>query len=306
MPSLREMRLRIRSVGNIAQVTRALQAVSASRVRRAQQAVQATRPYATKAWDVLLHLALQPGRDFVHPLLTQRSTVGRILVVLVSSDRGLAGAYNANIVRFGLEKFRGAPAPVQYVVVGRKGREMLARRRVDILADFSNLPAEPRFADISAIGRLTVDEYLQARVDQVHLVYTRFVNLLRQEPTSMLLLPLQVEVEAARVTSFGSDRERAISRGELPGPQPAYIYEPGETELIDQIVPRFTALQLYHAILESTASEQAARMVAMQSATQNAGELVSALRLEYNKARQQSITSDMLDIAGGVEALRRA
>ncbi|HET7010173.1 MAG TPA: ATP synthase F1 subunit gamma [Anaerolineales bacterium] len=298
MPSLREMRLRIRSVGNIAQVTRALQAVSASRVRRAQQAVQATRPYATKAWDVLRHLALQPGRDFVHPLLTHREHVSRILVVLVSSDRGLAGAYNANIVRFGLEHFRQPPAPVQYVIVGRKGRDMLARRRVDILADFSNLPAEPRFADVSAIGRLAVDEYLQGKVDQVHLVYTRFVNLLRQEPTSMLLLPLEVDVEASRVMAFAG---HGVSRG----PQPAYLYEPSEAELIDQIVPRFTALQLYHAILESTASEQAARMVAMQSATQNAGELVSALRLEYNQARQQAITSDMLDIAGGVEALRQ-
>jgi len=296
MPSLREMRVRIRSVSNIAQVTRALQAVSASRVRRAQQAVQATRPYATKAWEVLQHLALQPGRDNVHPLLTQRASIQRILVVLISSDRGLAGAYNANIVRFGLESFRSAPAPVRYVIVGRKGREMLSRRRVDILAEFSGMPAEPRFADVSAIGKLVVDEYLSNRADQVHLVYTDFVNLLRQDPTSKLLLPLQVRGDGARVMRFG---EAAA------GPQPAYLYEPGQAELIDQIVPRFTALQLYHALLESIASEQAARMVAMQSATQNASELVGALRLDYNKARQQAITSEMLDIVGGVEALRQ-
>jgi F-type H+-transporting ATPase subunit gamma len=296
MASAREMRLRIRSVGNIAQVTRALQAVSASRVRRAQQSVQATRPYATKAWEVLQHLALQPGRDNVHPLLTQRASIQRILVVLISSDRGLAGAYNANIVRFGLESFRSAPAPVRYVIVGRKGREMLSRRRVDILAEFSGMPAEPRFADVSAIGKLVVEEYLTNRADQVHLVYTDFVNLLRQDPTSKLLLPLQVRGEGARVMRFG---EAAA------GPQPAYLYEPGQAELIDQIVPRFTALQLYHALLESIASEQAARMVAMQSATQNASELVGALRLDYNKARQQAITSEMLDIVGGVEALRQ-
>ncbi len=295
MASLREMRLRIRSVGNIAQVTRALQAVSASRVRRAQQAVQATRPYATKAWEVLQHLALQPGRDNVHPLLTQRADIKNVLVVLISSDRGLAGAYNANIVRFGLETFRSSAAPVRYVVVGRKGREMLTRRRVSLLAEFSGVPAEPRFADVSPIGRLVVDEYLQGRADQVHLVYTDYVNLLRQEPTSKLLLPLQVRREGARVMRFGEGGG---------GPQAAYLYEPGQTELIDQIVPRFTALQLYHAVLESIASEQAARMVAMQSATQNAVELVGALRLDYNKARQQAITSDMLDIAGGVEALR--
>jgi F-type H+-transporting ATPase subunit gamma len=179
--------------------------------------------------------------------------------------------------------------------MGRKGREMLARRRVDILADFSGLPAEPRFADVSAIGKLVVDEYLQGRADQVHLVYTDYVNLVRQVPTTKLLLPLQMKREEGRVMRFGEGGS---------GPQAAYLYEPGQTELIDQIVPRFTALQLYHALLESIASEHAARMVAMQSATQNAVELVAALRLDYNKARQQSITSDMLDIAGGVEALR--
>jgi F-type H+-transporting ATPase subunit gamma len=294
MPSAREMRLRIRSVGNIAQVTRALQAVSASRVRRAQQAVQSTRPYATKAWEVLLHLAAQPAREVAHPLLTQRPEVRRITAVVVSSDRGLAGAYNANLVRFCLETFRRAPAPVSYVFVGRKGRDMMTRRRLDVRADFSGLPAEPTFADVSAIGRLVVDDYLEGRTDQVFLIYTDFVNLLRQVPTSKLLLPLELERPEARVTSFQP----------TSGPAPAYIYEPGEDELIGEIVPRFTALQVFHAVMESRASEHAARMVAMQNATENAVELGAALRLDYNKARQQAITSDMLDIVGGVEAQR--
>jgi F-type H+-transporting ATPase subunit gamma len=294
MASAREMRLRIRSVGNIAQVTRALQAVSASRVRRAQQAVQATRPYATKAWEVLLHLASQPARDVAHPLLTQRADVRRITAVVISSDRGLAGAYNANLVRYCLETFRGAAAPVTYVFVGRKGRDMMTRRRIDVRADFSGLPAEPSFADVSAVGRLVVEDYLEGRTDQVFLVYTGFVNLLRQVPTTKLLLPLEVAGPEARVTAFQPSA----------GPAPAYIYEPSEEELIGQIVPRFTALQVFHAVMESLASEHAARMVAMQNATQNAVELGSALRLEYNKARQQAITSDMLDIVGGVEAQR--
>jgi F-type H+-transporting ATPase subunit gamma len=294
MASAREMRLRIRSVGNIAQVTRALQAVSASRVRRAQQAVQATRPYATKAWEVLLHLATQPARDVAHPLLTQRAEVRRITAVVVTSDRGLAGAYNANLVRFCLEAFRASPAPVTYVFVGRKGRDMMMRRRIEVRADFSGIPAEPSFADVSAIGRLLVEDYLEGRTDQVYLVYTGFVNLLRQVPTTRLLLPLQVARAEARVTEFQAEA----------GPAPAYIYEPSEEELIGQIVPRFTALQVFHAVMESLASEHAARMVAMQNATQNAVELTSALRLVYNKARQQAITSDMLDIVGGVEAQR--
>jgi F-type H+-transporting ATPase subunit gamma len=294
MASAREMRLRIRSVGNIAQVTRALQAVSASRVRRAQQTVQATRPYAAKAWEVLLHLASQPARDVAHPLLTQRPQVKRITVVIITSDRGLAGAYNANLIRYCLETFRGAAAPLTYVFVGRKGRDMMARRRIEVRADFSGLPAEPSFADVSAIGRLVVEDYLGGGTDQVFLVYTRFVNLLRQIPTAKLLLPLELDQPDSRVTAFQP----------ATGPAPAYIYEPSEEELIDEIVPRFTALQVFHAVMESRASEHAARMVAMQNATQNAVELGTALRLEYNKARQQSITSDMLDIVGGVEAQR--
>ena len=294
MASAREMRLRIRSVGNIAQVTRALQAVSASRVRRAQQAVQSTRPYATKAWEVLLHLASQPARDVTHPLLRHRSEVRGVTAVVVSSDRGLAGAYNSNLVRYCLETFRAGPAPVSYVFVGRKARDMMTRRRINVRADFSGLPAEPSFADVSAIGRLVVEDYLQGRTDQVFLVYTDFVNLLRQIPTFKLLLPLEIRREGARVAAF-----QAAS-----GPAPAYIYEPGQEELIGQLVPRFTALQVFHAIMESLASEHAARMVAMQNATQNAMELGAALRLEYNQARQQAITSDMLDIVGGVEAQR--
>jgi len=291
--SAREMRLRIRSVGNIAQVTRALQAVSASRVRRAQQAALATRPYATQAWAVLCHLSSQPGRNSVHPLLMDREQVRHQLVAVITGDRGLAGAYNMNVVRYALDSFRESPVPVSYVIVGRKGRDLVSRMRVDIRGEFNNLPAEPKFSDVSAIGRLLVDEYLQGRTDQVHVVYTRFVNLLRQVPTSKKLLPLEVD---------GRQRidVQAAGRGAAAA---SYIYEPGEAELIEEIVPRFTALQIYQAILESLASEHAARMVAMQNATENAHALRDTLRLDYNKARQQAITSDILDIVGGAEAL---
>src|SRR5512134_3575651 len=160
MPSAREVRLRISSVKNIAQVTRALQAVSASKVRKAMQAVLNTRPYATKAWQVLTHIAGQPGRQSLHPLLTDRPEVRSVLVVLITGDRGLAGAYTTNIVRFALQHFNNYPVPVRYITVGRKGRDLMARRRKEILAEFSNLPAAPGFADVSAIGRLAVEEFL--------------------------------------------------------------------------------------------------------------------------------------------------
>ena len=296
MASAREMRLRIRSVKNISQVTRALQAVSASKVRKAIAALMGTRPYATKAWQVLTHVAGQPGRDTLHPLLTARPVVKKTLVVVVSGDRGLAGAYNTNLIRFVLRKFADHPTPVSYIAVGRKGRDLLLRRRMNVVADFSNLPAAPSFADVSAIGRLAVDEFLSGNADEVYLVYTDFVNMVRQDATAKKLLPLEVESDQSRVESF--DTVKHVSA--------AYQYEPAEREILDEIVPRFSALQVYQAILESLASENAARMVAMRNATDNAIELVSALQLQYNKVRQQTITSDMLDIAGGAEALSQA
>lgn len=296
MASAREMRLRIRSVKNISQVTRALQAVSASKVRKAISALMGTRPYATKAWQVLTHVAGQPGRDSLHPLLTGRTEIKKTLVVVVSGDRGLAGAYNTNLIRFVLRTFANYPTPVTFVAVGKKGRDLLLRRRMSVLADFSNLPAAPSFADVSAIGRLAVDEYLQEKFDEVFLVYTDYINMVKQVPTVKKLLPLEVDGGADRVESFDHKS----------GPSAAYQYEPEEREILDEIIPRFTALQVYQAILESLASEHAARMVAMRNATDNAIELVSDLQLQYNKVRQQSITSDMLDIAGGAEALAQA
>lgn len=299
MANAREVRLRIRSVKNIAQVTRALQAVSASRVRKAMEAVESTRPYATKAWQVLQHIAGQPGRNNLHPLLSVREDIQSVLVVMVSGDRGLAGPYNTNVLRFTLKEFFESAVPVRYVPVGRKGAELLYRRGVNVMAQFTDLPAEPQFTDVSPIGRLAVEEFLEGKADEVYLVYTRFENMVHQVPTTKKLLPLEFEGHEGLVRS-----EFAAPSQE--GPAAAYIYEPGQVEILDQVVPRFTALQVYQAILESFASEHAARMVAMKNATDNASDLAAALTLEYNKVRQQNITNEMLDIAGGAEALAQA
>jgi len=295
------MRLRIRSVKNISQVTRALEAVSASKVRKSMAAVFATQAYATKAWQVLTHIAQQPGRANLHPLLTRRPQVNRTLAVVISGDRGLAGAYNANVIRFATQKFNRYETSVRYIAVGRKGRDMLIRRRKEVIAEFSNLPAAPSFADVSAIGRMAVDEFLKGDVDEVYLVYTDFINMGKQEAMIKRLLPLEMEVGSERVEDY-----RVGAAHEHKHLTAAYIYEPAEREILDKIIPGFTALQVYQAILESLASEHAARMVAMRNATDNAIELVASLQLDYNKARQQSITNDLLDIAGGAEALTRA
>jgi F-type H+-transporting ATPase subunit gamma len=295
MANTREVRLRIRSVKNIAQVTRALQAVSASRVRKAMDAMFATRPYSNKAWQVLTHIARQPDRENLHPLLTHHGAVDNVLVLMISSDRGLAGPYNTNILRFTLREFGKYPVPVRFISVGRKGTELLYRRGMKIIADFSGLPAEPSFADVRPIGRMAINEFLKGDVDEVYLMYTDFVNMVRQDPVMKKLLPLEFETAEGLVqTEFAGGQTR---------PEAAYIYEPGQREILDEIIPRFTALQVHHAVLESFASEHAARMVAMKNATDNATELAGLLQLEYNKARQLSITSDILDIVGGAEAL---
>lgn len=293
MASAREMRLRIRSVKNISQVTRALETVSASKVRKAIGAVTATRSYATKAWQVLKHVAEQPGRNTLHPLLAERTSVNNTLVVVITGDRGLAGAYNSNVIRFVASRFDHNPVPVKFIAVGRKGRDLLFRRRKNVIADFSNLPAAPTFADVSAIGRLAVDDFLKGEVDEVFLVYTDFVSMARQMTTVKKLLPLELVGEGL-VVDFAQQHS---------GPTAAYEYEPDMNEILDEIIPRFTALQVYQAVLESQASEHAARMIAMRNATDNAKELVGALQLAYNKVRQQTITNDILDIVGGAEAL---
>jgi F-type H+-transporting ATPase subunit gamma len=293
MASAREMRLRIKSVKNISQVTRALEAVSAAKVRKAIQALTATRSYATKAWQVLRHITNQPGSLNLHPLLTARANPKNALVIVMTADRGLAGAYNTNIIRYVLQRFDKYHLPVKYVTVGRKGRDLLMRMRKPVLADFSNLPSAPKFSSVSAIGRLVVDDFIKGEVDEVFLIYTDFVNMARQVTRLKKLLPLEIGNAEQLVQEFEQHT----------GPAAAYEFEPDQKEILDEMIPRFTALQIYQAILESQASEHAARMVAMRNATENAKELVSALQLAYNKVRQQAITNDILDIVGGAEAL---
>ncbi len=294
MASTREMRLRIGSVRNIAQVTRALETVSASYVRRSVNAAQATQPYAEKAWELLVNLALQPGRNSLHPLLKERNILDSALVLMVSSDRGLAGAYNVNVVRHTLQEFRNFEIPVEYVVVGRKGREMMQRRGQKITALFSDLPSPASFMDVSAIGRLLVNEYLCDHYDRVYIVYTQFESMLHQHVVVRKLLPVDIDVMMG--TGYEMKAQQNSSHA-------VFTYEPEQTQILEEVVPRFTALQVYQAILSSQASEHAARMIAMRSASDNARELIAALQLEYNKIRQQIITNEMLDIVGGVEAL---
>ena len=292
MANAREVKQRIKSVKNISQVTRALQAVSASKVRKAIDQLEDTRPYSVKAWQVLQHIAEQPDRGTLHPLLEKHSQVDRILAIVVSGDRGLAGAYNSNVIRAVDEWAATLEPSIKYISIGKRGRDQLLRRGRDILAEFSNLPAQPSYVDISPIGYLAIDQFLDDEVDEVYLIYTQFVNRMVHRPVVKKLLPLETDLED-RVKKF--EGEEPLVGG--------YIFEPDQRSLLEAILPRFTVLQVFHAIIESVASEHSARMVAMKNATDNATDLADALQLEYNKARQQAITNEMLDIAGGAEAI---
>jgi F-type H+-transporting ATPase subunit gamma len=301
LATVREIRRRIKSVKNIAQVTRAMQAVSASKMRRAQEAVLATRPYAQRAWTLLTHLAAQRTEtEEIHPLLEARPG-DRVALVLITSDRGLCGAFNTNIIRSALEYLEALPVPADVVAVGRKGRDIMLRRGQSLVAEFSDLPAQPTLADLTPIARIVLDGFLDGTYDIVYMAYTDFINTLRQEPVVKRLLPLTpTEMEQQAMAEYVE--EVALETVEVP----EYIYEPDPRTILDTVVPRFTELQVYQAVLESIASEHSARMVAMRNATENAEALTQDLQLTYNKARQRAITSEIMDIAGGAEALAQA
>jgi F-type H+-transporting ATPase subunit gamma len=271
-------------------------------VRRAQARTLASRAFAEKAWEILINIQHAAAKGLpLHPLLTERDEIKNVMIVLVTSDRGLAGAYNTNILRVAQRFVERLGKPVRYVTVGRKGRDSLVRLGANVVAEFSDLPSDPTTADIAPIARLAVDEFLSGNVDAVFIAYTDFINMLTQRPIVLGWLPLKPYITNDQVAA---DLVKHVP--EVSGGAADYEYEPGAAAILDEIVPRFTTLQLYQAVLESQASEHAARMVAMRNASDNASQLSADLTLVYNKARQAAITSEILDIVGGAEALQSA
>mgnify|MGYP001373929617 FL=1 len=296
MANAREMRLRIRSVGNIAQVTRALEAVSASKVRKAQASVEASRDYARRVSNVLGRIGAY-SQGSTHRLLVPRDKVENIAILLISSDRGLAGPYNMNVTRAALEFAQEKSQQTRWVTLGQKGRDLAYVRGANIVGDFSSFKSSPSFSDVTPIARVLIDDYLDAVVDEVYVAYTDYVNTIRQDTRVVRIMPMTTgNFEDNENTQVSTDNESQVG----------YTYEPEPEELLEAILPRFTQVQVYQSVLESLASEHSARMVAMRNATDNANELTGALRLAYNKARQLSVTSDLLDIVGGAEALQQA
>jgi len=295
MPSLKDIRGRIGSVRNIAQITRAMEMVAASRMKRAQDAILAARPYAEEMEAALRRVAGAAGlSEEIDPLLAARPP-RRVAIIMITTDRGLAGSLNANasrsVLRWVAERASGrngdAPVEIEAITVGRKGRDALRRAGVPIAAHFAQLGDRPAFSDITPLARLVTEDFLAEKYDEIDIAYSTFVSTLSQKPAIDTILPV-VSPEMAE------DQEQTNDE---------YLFEPSPEAVLSRLLPHYVAIGIYRAVLENNASEQSARMIAMRNSTDNANELIDDLTLVYNKTRQATITREMIEIASGAEAL---
>jgi len=284
MASTQILRRRIRSIQGTAKICRAMEMIATARMRRAQEQATAGRPYAEKISQVIADLAVEPKVNRgVHPLLQKRE-IKKIAIVHIASDRGLCGGLNANLNHLVASFILGQTVPVMVVAVGRKGRAFMLRTEQNIRAEFTGISDRPTLLETLPISRVIIGDYSNGQVDQVYLTYPRFVTTMVQRPTLEALLPIEP------VT---------FPRGQTA----EYIYEPTSSVVLNELLPRYVEMRVYHAILELVASEQSARMVAMRNASDNANEVIQDLTLALNKVRQETITKEICDISGGAEAL---
>ncbi len=283
MPSQREIRRRIGSVKNIRQITRAMQFVAASKLKRAQDATLASRPYGHSIDEVIADLASVLGEEG-HPLLRTPESGAPRTIVLFTTDRGLAGALNSNLIRFALKELETAGAGSTIITIGKKGRDALARGGYEISAAFPGYGDKPTFGDVTALVSLLVGDFLAGRSAGVTLIHPAFISTLTQRPEAVQLLPIKASADTAGI----------------PGNQ--FLFEPDPAAVLEALLPRYVATRIFQGVLETTACEQSSRMVAMKNATENAGDLISDLTLTYNKVRQSNITREMIEIASGASA----
>jgi F-type H+-transporting ATPase subunit gamma len=295
MPSLKDIRGRIGSVRNIAQITRAMEMVAASRMKRAQDAILAARPYAEEMEAALRRVAGAAGlSEEIDPLLARRPP-RRVAIIMITTDRGLAGSLNANasrsVLRWVAERASAnngdRPVEIEAITVGRKGRDALRRAGIPIAAHFAQLGDRPAFSDITPIARLVTEDFLAEKYDEIDIAYSTFVSTLSQKPAIDTILPVVSP-------QMGEEQERTNDE---------YLFEPSPEAVLSRLLPHYVAIGIYRAVLENNASEQSARMIAMRNSTDNANELIDDLTLVYNKTRQATITREMIEIASGAEAL---
>jgi len=288
MANLKQLRRRIQGVTNTQQLTRAMKLVAAAKLRRAQEAVEALRPYAETLDQMIQHAAHTAGAD-AHPLLRRRE-MKKIRVLMLTSDKGLCGTFNANVNR-AVEQFLREEAPkyeeCEVLVVGRKGEEYLSRRDAPIKKYYKGVLDKVNYATASTLGDDIAKAYVSEDIDGLFIVYNQFRSAMIQTLTWKQLLPME---------KVGEGVAERLGNAE-------HIYEPTKGEVLDRMLPLYVDMQIYRALMESRASEMGARMTAMDNATNNAADLIERLTLQYNKARQEAITNELMDIVGGAEAL---
>jgi F-type H+-transporting ATPase subunit gamma len=287
LPAFRDIVRRIDSIRNTQKITKAMQVVAATRLRRAQAAVQATRPYSEKMLEVLQTTG-ERATEYKHPFLVRREGK-RAVMILVTTDKGLCGAINVNNIRAATRYMNEHHAEGQrYVTVGRKGRDFLLRYRREVIAEVSGVSDRPTVAEILPAITVALEEYSKGNTDAVLLCYAKWISTMRQEPVVQVLIPAEIPTRGAAST----------------GPRADYIYEPDPESVLDGLLPRYVETQVFQAVLENKASEYSAKMIAMQNATNAAGDLIDALTLYANKVRQAGITTELMEIVSGAEAMR--
>lgn len=288
MAGAKEIRSKIASTKNTQKITRAMEMVAASKMRKTQERMRASKPYATKIYNVVKHIA-RANSEYRHPFMTARE-IKRVGIIVVTSDRGLCGGLNANLLRETLRNMRQwqqEGKEVDIGIIGRKGQAFFKRVGGKVIASVDHLGDKPGIKDIIGVVKVMLDAYSAGEIDALHIVYNEFVNTMTQKPITKQLLPLPKAEEDS--TKLGHHWD--------------YIYEPDAKELLDALLERYIELQTYQAVVENIACEQAAKMIAMKSATDNAGDLIKEFQLAYNKARQAAITQELAEIVGGAAAI---
>lgn len=301
MATLRDTRNRISSVRNTSKITQAMKMVAAAKLRRAQSAIGAARPFADQLQKILGNLATAES-DFVHPYFETNAEIKSIMLIVVSSDRGLAGAFNTNLLRMTSQHsaaLRQAHPGVniQVIPVGRRAVSALRKSSDEIIREYPDIFAKLEFGTAQEIAEIVSNSFLAGRVQRIDIIYNQFVSVMRQQVKALQLLPIAASIipEAPKKTS-GADATKKPANVD-------YIFEPSRADILEQLLPIYLNIQVWRTLLESNAAEQAARMMAMDNATTNARDLILALQLVYNRERQASITKEMLEIVGGAEAL---
>lgn len=288
MAGAKEIRSKIASIKNTQKITRAMEMVAASKMRKTQERMRASKPYASKIYEVVKHIA-RASSEYRHPFMNTRQ-VKRVGLIVVTSDRGLCGGLNANLLREAITAMRDLHEDgkeIDLCVIGRKGQAFFKRVGGRVVASLDHLGDTPSIKDLIGAVKVMLDAFYQGEIDALHVVYNEFVNTMTQKPVLKQLLPLPTAEEDAKSLGHHWD----------------YIYEPDAKELLDELLGRYIELQVYQSVVENIACEQAAKMIAMKSATDNAGELIKEFQLAYNKARQAAITQELAEIVGGAAAI---